>query len=70
MPVAALCLTVALMQLAGKFIVVDGPDGSGKSTQIQRLTDWVRAQGGEPVYAKDPGGTVIGDRIRHVLRTQ
>lgn len=55
------------MQLAGKFIVVDGPDGAGKGTQIARLIEWVKAQGAAPIYAKDPGGTPVGDRIRHVL---
>ena len=55
------------MKLAGKFLVVDGPDGSGKETQIKRLAEWITAQGGQCTRARDPGGTVIGDRIRHVL---
>ena len=55
------------MDLSGKFSVVDGPDGCGKGTQIQRLEDWITAAGGQCVRAKDPGGTVIGDRIRRVL---
>ena len=55
------------MNLPGKFIVFDGPDGGGKSTQIKRLQELVEARGGRWTYAKDPGGTPIGDRIRHVL---
>lgn len=55
------------MFLGGKFIVIDGPDGSGKSTQIERLKGWIQSEGGQWTYAKDPGGTPIGDRIRHVL---
>lgn len=55
------------MQLGGKFIVFDGPDGSGKGTQIERLRAQIEADGGVCVPAKDPGGTLIGDRIRHVL---
>lgn len=55
------------MSLAGKFIVLDGPDGGGKGTQLERLAEFVAAQGAAVCRARDPGGTVIGDRIRHVL---
>ena len=55
------------MKLAGKFFVIDGPDGSGKGTQLERLAAWIAAQGGRCRRARDPGGTEIGDRIRHVL---
>ncbi len=60
--------TLALKdKLAGKFIVFDGPDGSGKGTQIRMLTDALAAQGVDVVRGIDPGGTEIGDRIRAVL---
>jgi dTMP kinase len=56
------------MNVGGKFIVLDGPDGSGKGTQLTRIADWLRTEARlECVLAKDPGGTPIGDRIRHVL---
>jgi dTMP kinase len=55
------------MKIAGKFIVVDGPDGSGKGAQLGRLEAWIAARGGRCCRARDPGGTVVGDRIRHVL---
>jgi len=55
------------MNLCGKFIVIDGPDGSGKGTQLERLEALIRSQGGCPRRARDPGGTEIGARIRHIL---
>lgn len=55
------------MKLSGRFIVLDGPDGGGKGTQIARLEARLAAQGIECRTARDPGGTTIGDRIRHVL---
>ena len=54
-------------KLKGKFIVFDGPDGAGKSTQRRLLGDRLTAAGLNVVHCKDPGGTAIGDRIRHVL---
>ncbi len=54
-------------QLAGQFIVFDGPDGCGKTTQLQRLADHLEAQGVPVCTVRDPGGTVIGEQIRQVL---
>jgi dTMP kinase len=54
-------------KLAGKFIVFDGPDGSGKGTQLRMLAERLSGEGLEVVCARDPGGTTIGDRIRSVL---
>lgn len=54
-------------RLAGRFIVIDGPDGAGKSTQIALLADWLHGQGLKVTTARDPGGTPIGDRIRNIL---
>ena len=53
--------------LRGKFIVLDGPDGSGKGTQIELLRQKLVAEGLKVVYCRDPGGTAIGDRIREML---
>lgn len=54
-------------KLAGKFVVFDGPDGSGKTTQRAMLADLLSHAGLEVVSCRDPGGTEIGDRIRSVL---
>ncbi len=49
------------------FITFEGPDGSGKTTQIFLLTEWLRRQGREVALTREPGGTEIGDQIRAVL---
>ncbi len=53
--------------LAGRFLVVDGPDGAGKSTQTALLADALRETGLPVRQVRDPGGTAIGDRIREIL---
>jgi dTMP kinase len=54
-------------KLAGKFIVFDGPDGSGKGVQIKMLAERLDGLEIETVIGRDPGGTEIGDRIRQIL---
>ena len=56
-----------MSKLAGKFIVFDGPDGCGKSTQIKMLADVLRGDGLPLVTLRDPGGTAAGDAIREIL---
>jgi dTMP kinase len=51
----------------GIFITLEGLDGSGKTTQIRRLTTWLSRRGLEPVVLRQPGGTETGDRIREIL---
>ncbi len=53
--------------LAGRFLVVDGPDGAGKSTQTALLADALGETGLSVRQVRDPGGTAIGDRIREIL---
>jgi len=54
-------------RLAGRFIVLDGPDGCGKSSQARLLMDWLQSQGVATVGFRDPGATVIGEKIREIL---
>jgi len=49
------------------FITFEGLDGSGKTTQLRRLADYLVAKGYEVVTLRQPGGTALGDRIRGVL---
>ena len=51
----------------GLFITFEGPEGSGKTTQIRRLADWLGDQGREVLTTREPGGTRIGEAIREVL---
>lgn len=54
-------------KLTGKFIVLDGPDGCGKTTQAKLLAEWLQKQGVSTTVFRDPGGTVIGEKIRQIL---
>jgi dTMP kinase len=51
----------------GFFLVLDGPDGAGKTTQAARLAAWLRDLGKGVVTCRDPGGTALGDRLRGIL---
>ena len=53
--------------LSGRFVVFDGPDGSGKSTQFRRFADWAGAQGVTVTEVREPGGTSIGEQVRAIL---
>jgi dTMP kinase len=51
----------------GLFITFEGVEGSGKTTQIQKLSAWLAAEGREVIDSRDPGGTAIGNQIRQIL---
>ena len=52
---------------AGRFIVLDGIDGAGKSSQIGPLVQWLKAGGRTVTTCRDPGSTPAGDAIRAIL---
>jgi len=54
-------------KFSGKFIVLDGPDGCGKTTQTKLLAEWFKEQGVEVETFRDPGGTAIGEKVRQIL---
>lgn len=52
---------------SGCFITFEGIDGAGKSTHIQFVTDLLRAQNRQVVVTREPGGTVLGEKLREML---
>lgn len=58
--------------MRGRFIVLEGIDGSGKTTQVERLADWLpqsglMPEGSELVVTREPGGTALGRELRRIL---
>lgn len=49
------------------FITLEGPEGSGKTTQLPRLAEFIRTLGYDVLTTREPGGTPIGDQIRSVI---
>ena len=66
MPTASMDAELA-ERLRGRFIVFDGPDGSGKSTQLVRFIAAAQSAGLTVCEVREPGGTHIGEEIRKVL---
>ncbi len=55
-------------KFSGRFIVLDGPDGCGKTVQLELLSTYLKNEGVPVVRAIDPGGTKIGDQISNLLK--
>lgn len=53
--------------MAGFFLVLEGPEGAGKSTLARALTARMRTAGVEPVVVREPGGTPAAEALRHEL---
>lgn len=52
----------------GRFITLEGPEGSGKTTQAKRLVAHLETKGLEVLYTREPGGTALGESIRDLLQ--
>ncbi|WP_249323062.1 dTMP kinase [Wansuia hejianensis] len=53
--------------LEGVFITLEGPDGAGKSTIIKLIGDYLKDKGIEFIMTREPGGTIIGEKIRDII---
>ena len=51
----------------GRFIVLEGPDGAGKSAQAVRLAERLRRRGYPVIFTREPGGTPLGEQVRAVV---
>lgn len=51
----------------GRFITLEGPEGSGKTTAARHLAAWLRGRGRTVVLTQEPGGTPLGDEIRRIV---
>lgn len=58
-----------MSEFAGKFITFEGGEGTGKSTQLRLLSDWLTRRGIGNIQSKEPGGTEIGQELRRLLVT-
>ena len=53
----------------GRFLTLEGPDGSGKTSHARRLADALRERGFDALLTREPGGTQLGDRLRDILNS-
>ena len=51
----------------GRFITLEGSEGSGKTTAARHLGDWLRSRGDRVVVTREPGGTPLGDEVRRLV---
>lgn len=51
----------------GRFVTLEGSEGSGKTTAARHLADWLRARGDEVVLTAEPGGTRLGEEVRRIV---
>ncbi|TYP57392.1 dTMP kinase [Thermosediminibacter litoriperuensis] len=51
----------------GKFITIEGPDGAGKTTQAEKIAQYLKSRGKRVISTREPGGTALGEQLRKVL---
>ena len=56
-----------MTQKRGVLLVIEGPEGAGKSTQVARLGAWLEGRGVPHLELREPGGTPLGEKIREIL---
>jgi dTMP kinase len=54
---------------SGRFLTIEGPDGSGKTSHARQLADALRDRGLDVVLTREPGGTPLGERLREILNS-
>ena len=63
-------MTCMCMKATGRFITFEGGEGCGKSTQVKRLKEALELAGVEVVLTREPGGTVLSEEIRRLIKDQ
>lgn len=53
--------------MRGRFITIEGGEGAGKSTMIDRVAEWLEASGCRVVRTREPGGTELAEKLRKIL---
>ena len=51
----------------GTFITVEGGEGAGKTTMMDRMVEWLAARGRTVVRTREPGGTELAEKLREIL---
>ncbi|WP_213975122.1 dTMP kinase [Tepidanaerobacter acetatoxydans] len=55
--------------MKGKLITIEGPDGAGKTTQVKKVSEYLRTKGLKVLVTREPGGTSLGEKLRKLLLT-
>ncbi|MDQ3149470.1 MAG: dTMP kinase [Chloroflexota bacterium] len=55
------------MTARGRFITLEGPEGSGKTTAARHLAEWLHGRAVATILTKEPGGTPLGDEVRRIV---